>query len=120
MYNLSDSQIIMEVMGSAPPDWATIINTQLCEDVVEFQGSIRYHKDSLMQLPSSYCSRFRNYTSNRDAAPISGQHSYFVEKQVEETFLPSEEICTFLGETRKEEPRTYPFPRDNQKEKLRR
>lgn len=97
VYSLSNSQVIMEVMGSAPADWATIINTQLCENVVEFQGSIRYHEDSLMRLPSSYRSRFRNYSSNRpevNPGPASNQRTY-------------------VAETRQEESRKYPYPKDD-------
>ena len=48
--NLDDSEIIMEVMDTAPANWSTILTTQSYKDVVEFQAAIRYHEDSLMRL----------------------------------------------------------------------
>ncbi|KAJ7589499.1 hypothetical protein C8J56DRAFT_1049146 [Mycena floridula] len=50
---LTDSEIIMEVMDRAPANWTTILTTQAYADVVEFQAAIRYHEDSLLSLESS-------------------------------------------------------------------
>ncbi|THV00441.1 hypothetical protein K435DRAFT_597783, partial [Dendrothele bispora CBS 962.96] len=52
VYDLSDSEIIMEVMNGAPANWATILTTQLYETAVEFQSAIRYHEDILLSLDS--------------------------------------------------------------------
>ncbi|THU95218.1 hypothetical protein K435DRAFT_562982, partial [Dendrothele bispora CBS 962.96] len=50
VYDLSDSEIIMEVMNGAPANWATILTTQLYETAVEFQSAIWYHEDILLSL----------------------------------------------------------------------
>ena len=50
MNNLDDSEIIMEVMDTAPASWSTILTTQSYKHVVEFQSAIRYHEDSLLRL----------------------------------------------------------------------
>ncbi|KZS86483.1 hypothetical protein SISNIDRAFT_393534, partial [Sistotremastrum niveocremeum HHB9708] len=48
LFNLSDSEIIMEIMNGAPAHWTSILTPHLCRDVVTFQASIKYHEDSLM------------------------------------------------------------------------
>jgi hypothetical protein len=50
VYNLDDSEVIMEVVDGAPSTWNTILTTQMYRDIVEFQSAIRYHEDALMRL----------------------------------------------------------------------
>jgi hypothetical protein len=50
VYELSDSELIMEVMDGAPANWNTVLNTQNYANVVEFQSAIRYHEDTLLRL----------------------------------------------------------------------
>jgi hypothetical protein len=50
VYNMDDSEIILEVMDGAPSTWNTILTTQMYRDIVQFQSAIRYHEDALMKL----------------------------------------------------------------------
>lgn len=56
VFNLDDSEVIMEVMDGAPSTWNTVLTTQLYRDTVDFQSAIRFHEDALMRLDN-----FRNY-----------------------------------------------------------
>jgi hypothetical protein len=51
VYNLSDSEVIMEVMDGAPPSWATIIGPHHCRHLVEFSAAIKYHELYLENQP---------------------------------------------------------------------
>ncbi|KLO04392.1 hypothetical protein SCHPADRAFT_791161, partial [Schizopora paradoxa] len=48
--DLSASQIIMEVMNSAPSGWTSILTTHLYNDVIEFQAALKFHEDALMRV----------------------------------------------------------------------
>lgn len=50
VYNLSDSQIIMEVMNNAPSGWTSILTTHLYNTVVEFQAALKFHEDALLRM----------------------------------------------------------------------
>ena len=50
---MSDSEIIMEVMNSAPAFWSTIIDPHRCRDLIEFSAAIKYHEVSLEHSPFS-------------------------------------------------------------------
>jgi hypothetical protein len=71
-HSLSDSEIISEVMDGAPPQWNTVLTTQFYSTVVEFQQAIRFHEDTLQELPSDvlkyrrnqYEGRTRDYSEN--------------------------------------------------------
>jgi hypothetical protein len=51
VYKMSDSEIIMEVMNSAPAFWSTIIDPHRCRDLIEFSAAIKYHEVSLEHSP---------------------------------------------------------------------
>ncbi|GJJ15886.1 hypothetical protein Clacol_010164 [Clathrus columnatus] len=51
VYNLSDSEIMMEIMDGAPRFWSTIIDTQRCLNLVEFAATINYHEEVLQSSP---------------------------------------------------------------------
>ncbi|KAF8903272.1 hypothetical protein CPB84DRAFT_1903283 [Gymnopilus junonius] len=66
-YSMEDSELIMEIMEGAPPNWNTILTMQLYATTVEFQRAVRYHEDTLMKLnPSNYTprDRTRDYRAN--------------------------------------------------------
>lgn len=50
VFNMSDSEIIMEVMNSAPSGWTSILTTHLYETVVEFQAALKFHEDILISI----------------------------------------------------------------------
>lgn len=50
VWNLEDSELILEVMQGAPSTWNTILTTQLYTTAVQFQAAIRYHEDALLRL----------------------------------------------------------------------
>ncbi|KAF8872745.1 hypothetical protein CPB84DRAFT_1753487 [Gymnopilus junonius] len=50
VYNMNDSEMILEVMEGAPANWNTVLTMQLYMSVVEFQAAIRFHEDTLMHL----------------------------------------------------------------------
>ncbi|KLO04835.1 hypothetical protein SCHPADRAFT_789445, partial [Schizopora paradoxa] len=49
VFNLTDSEIIMEIMNTAPPSWTSILTTHLYTSVVEFQTAMKFHEDSLIK-----------------------------------------------------------------------
>ncbi len=59
-FSLTDSEMISQVMDGAPLNWNTVLTTQLYRTAVEFQASIRYHKDQLLRLDPSYRGRTLN------------------------------------------------------------
>ncbi len=50
VFNLSDSEVIMEVMNSAPSGWTSVLTTHLYENVVDFQTALKFHEDALMKI----------------------------------------------------------------------
>lgn len=75
VWNLDDSELILEVMQGAPSTWNTILTTQLYTTAVQFQAAIRYHEDALLRLDlpiySSPTSRdrrddYKEYTRSRE------------------------------------------------------
>lgn len=48
-YNMDDSELILEVMNTAPSMWSSIIHTQYYATFSEFQSAIKYHEDILME-----------------------------------------------------------------------
>ncbi len=64
VYYMQDSEIIMEVMNSAPSSWTSILTTHLYTSLVEFQAAIRYHEEALLR--SSNANSRRNDFGTRD------------------------------------------------------
>ncbi len=53
VYDHTDSEMIFEIMSSAPEYWNRVIDTQRCLTLLEFQNAIKYHEDSLMNSTMS-------------------------------------------------------------------
>lgn len=72
VYNLVDSEIIMEVMNSAPSGWTSVLTTHLYTTVVEFQSALKFHEDALIRMgserhrPDTTPSFSRPFTSGRN------------------------------------------------------
>ncbi|PBK84570.1 hypothetical protein ARMGADRAFT_943296, partial [Armillaria gallica] len=49
-FTLTDSEVISQVMDGAPLNWNIVLTVQLYKTAVEFQASIRFHEDQLLQL----------------------------------------------------------------------
>jgi len=64
VYNLEDSELILEIMEGAPACWNTILTTQLYVDAVEFQEAIRFHEDNLMRMSAD--TNFRRELHDQD------------------------------------------------------
>ncbi|PBK82060.1 hypothetical protein ARMGADRAFT_869915, partial [Armillaria gallica] len=47
---VSDHELISEIMGGAPVVWHTVLNTESYETVVQFQNVIQFHEHTLMHL----------------------------------------------------------------------
>ncbi|THU89464.1 hypothetical protein K435DRAFT_821394 [Dendrothele bispora CBS 962.96] len=50
VFQMEDSELILEIMDGAPKGWHTILTTRLYKDVCELQSAIRYHEETLMDL----------------------------------------------------------------------
>ena len=50
VYNMSDSELILEIMNGAPPSWVNILNPHFYNTLVEFQEAIKYHEDNLLRM----------------------------------------------------------------------
>ena len=61
VYNLEDSELILEVMEGAPASWNTILTTQLYVNAVEFQEAIRFHEDNLIRISAEVTFRKESY-----------------------------------------------------------
>jgi hypothetical protein len=48
VYDDTDSEMIFEIMSSAPEYWNGVIDAQRRSSLLDFQNAIRYHEDSLM------------------------------------------------------------------------
>ncbi len=59
-FDLTDSEMITQVMDGAPLNWNAVVTTQLYKTAVEFQASIRFHEDQLLRLDPSYRNRSLN------------------------------------------------------------
>lgn len=79
VYTMSDSEIIMEVMNSAPTNWSTILTPHLYSNVVEFQAALKYHEDILMKM-SSENKRSEQYSDFSRSKPYDRQKSNFYKK----------------------------------------
>ncbi len=60
-FTLSDSEIITEVMEGAPDIWSSVLDTQRYADTIEFQASIKYHEETLMNLSQGRNFRYSNF-----------------------------------------------------------
>ena len=50
VYNMTDSELIMEIMNGAPSSWVNILNPHFYNTLVEFQEAVKYHEESLMRM----------------------------------------------------------------------
>ncbi|THU88845.1 hypothetical protein K435DRAFT_598246, partial [Dendrothele bispora CBS 962.96] len=50
VYELTDAEVISEIMAGAPSSWNTILNKRSYVDVDEFQTDISLHEDTLAEL----------------------------------------------------------------------
>ncbi|KAE9382996.1 hypothetical protein BT96DRAFT_844737, partial [Gymnopus androsaceus JB14] len=50
VYELDDSELIMEVMDGAPTNWTIVLSPRTYETAMELQSAIRYYEDTLMDL----------------------------------------------------------------------
>ncbi|KAK7444340.1 hypothetical protein VKT23_015352 [Stygiomarasmius scandens] len=50
VFQMEDSELILEIMDGAPRNWHTILTTRQYEDACELQSAIRYHEETLMEL----------------------------------------------------------------------
>ena len=62
VFNMTDSEIIMEVMTSGPSGWTSILTPHLYETVVELQSALKYHEDILVSIGDQ--EKRRDYTSS--------------------------------------------------------
>ena len=102
--NLSDSEIIMEVMNSAPTGWTSILTTHLYNTVVEFQAALKYHEDMLIRISEDEKLRKREYIPNFLRGQSTSRESskgYFGKNQPKaKTYL--------VGQSNNLGPPTYP------------
>jgi hypothetical protein len=49
-YDYTDSKTIWLVMAKAPDVWQSILNVQFYSTITEFQNTVKFHKDTLIQL----------------------------------------------------------------------
>jgi len=47
VYQMNDSESMMEIMNGAPTFWRTIIDPHRCRNLVEFASAIKYYEESL-------------------------------------------------------------------------
>jgi uncharacterized membrane protein len=63
VYNLEDTELIMEIMEGAPTVWNTVLTTQLYQDIVEFQNAVHFHEETLVKLGNK---TQKNYELDRE------------------------------------------------------
>ena len=51
VYQMNNSEIMMEIMNGAPTFWGTIIDPHCCWNLVEFAAAIKYYEESLENTP---------------------------------------------------------------------
>lgn len=70
VYQMTDSQLINEIMNGAPSHWNNVLTTYLYDNIVDFQNAIKYHEDNLMRL--DYPRPFRPYLGASGTAERQG------------------------------------------------
>ena len=50
VYDYTDSQLIVEVMSTAPQYWNQVLDTQRCVDLEDFMTGIKYHEEALVDM----------------------------------------------------------------------
>ena len=53
VYDYTDSQLIVEIMSTAPAYWNQVLDSQRCVDMDDFLNGIKYHEDALMSTYST-------------------------------------------------------------------
>lgn len=54
VYELDDSELIMEIMDGTPTNWTVVLSPRTYDTAMELQSAIRYYEDTLMSLDSDY------------------------------------------------------------------
>ena len=52
VYDYTDSQLIVEVMSTAPQYWNQVLDTQRCVDLEDFMSGVKYNEEALVNLDS--------------------------------------------------------------------
>ncbi|KZT32014.1 hypothetical protein SISSUDRAFT_959032, partial [Sistotremastrum suecicum HHB10207 ss-3] len=99
LFNLSDSEIIMEIMNGAPAHWTSILTPHLCRDVVTFQASIKYHEDSLMQMQKSRFVRNKPSGSRIEIETNAKAHPVGFSPGLEKPQFPRDDKTVSKGKT---------------------
>ena len=99
VWNLSDSELILEIMEGAPANWNTILTIQLYSTTTDFQTAIKYYEDTLMCIDDSYRRdrperSFRTFKNDREYS-TSNKEPY-----VSKTYL--------IGSSKNLEPPKFP------------
>ncbi|KLO04779.1 hypothetical protein SCHPADRAFT_815103, partial [Schizopora paradoxa] len=71
VFNLTDSEIIMEIMNTAPPSWTSILTTHLYTSVVEFQTALKFHEDALIKAGFDWRRRDNLPSFTRSSPPAN-------------------------------------------------
>ena len=50
VFQMSEPELIMEIMAGAPSSWVSILNPNLYDSLSEFQEAIKYHEENLIHL----------------------------------------------------------------------
>ena len=53
VYEYTDSQLIVEIMSTAPCYWNQVLDPQRCIDLDDFMSGIKYHEEALVGTYSS-------------------------------------------------------------------
>ncbi|HXP51692.1 MAG TPA: reverse transcriptase domain-containing protein, partial [Bacteroidia bacterium] len=69
VYNMTDAEMIMEIMNGAPASWVNILNPNFYATLVEFQDAIKYHEDNLMRLDSHSTPRRPFFNKGKSSKP---------------------------------------------------
>jgi hypothetical protein len=49
VFDMSDSELIMQIMSGAPTEWNTVLTTHLFDKVEDLQRAIKYHEETLVR-----------------------------------------------------------------------
>ncbi|THU80970.1 hypothetical protein K435DRAFT_613322, partial [Dendrothele bispora CBS 962.96] len=66
VFQMEDSELILDILDGAPRNWHTILTTRLYKDAEELQSDIRHHEMTLMDLD----------LDSRTGPSGTGYHSY--------------------------------------------
>jgi hypothetical protein len=114
VYNFTPSQIMHEILKSAPRLWSTVLNPRSFNTLAEFQTAIKYHEDLLIELGEKYERRYRPSSSSSRSYLVDSRDKKSSSKAKVKSKISKGRVSTrnyAIGSTRPQQ--SYPHPKDD-------